>query len=175
MADPVIVTIKAEAVTIADAIKAQFLAAANLSYFDGRVTTFEDEMTLELAGAHPWVNINIEDVKIKAADNLDIRDYERHIYPVVLFFSNRAVCKADVKRGTKITTDGTPSGDPGLFDIYDDIQTAIKADPTFGGVVKRLPYSSEFASDVKQYQNGEYWVGRAAVMFEVYKDIFVKK
>lgn len=169
MADPVIVTIKAEAVTIADAIKTAFLSG--LTYFGTNIYAFEDEFTLEDSGIFPFMNINIEDAKITTAENANLQHIERHRYPVVVYFSVRNELKSVVKRGSQITTDGVLSGEHGLFDIYDDILGLLHSDPTFGGVVGRYPTAPEFSSNVGQYQDGSFWIGRAAMMFEVYKDI----
>jgi hypothetical protein len=139
---------------------------ADLSFFDDSdIHVFDDEPTLEAAGLFPYMNINIEDLKVTGADNMDIKQVERHQYAIKLFFSNRNRDKTLIK-----------IGDPGrvfmgLFDIYDAITAVIKKDPTFGGVVKNVPWASDFTNQLYQYRNDDYWIGRAMMMFSVYVDI----
>jgi len=86
--------------------------------------------------------------------------------------------------GTKITTTGSQSGThtlwynpdinfKGLFDIYDDFRVLINSDRTFGDVVTNAPWRPVFGSDVQKHISGEFWIGRAIIILEVYKDVFI--
>lgn len=169
MADPVILSLPSEAVGIVDAIKTIF--TSGLTYFDSKIYAFEDEFTLEDAGIFPFMNFDIADCKVVAAGNQSLQHFERHKYPIIIYFSVRNDIKSKIKRGSLISTDGVISGDRGLFDIFDDVLTLLKSDPTFGGVVDKCPYTPEFSTNVGQYQDGSFWIGRAAMIFEVYKDV----
>lgn len=156
----------AEAIIIAKAIQGVFRTDDYLSFFkDEDIYIFEDEPALEARGIFPYMNIDIGDIKITGADNQDIRDVERHIYPIRLFFSNRNRIKKYIKMGT--------TGFYGLFDIHDIIRQVIKKDPTFGGVVSNVPWASDFGTQVFQYSEGQFWIGRALMLFSVYKDITI--
>ena len=90
---------------------------------------------------------------------------ERRVYPIVILIGNRNKVKTLVKEGSGFFK--------GLFDIYDDIKTAIYQDLTFGEVVREFPWRPDFATDVSKHGNGEFWIGRAMIIFELYKDVML--
>jgi hypothetical protein len=174
MADPVILAVESEALEIAEAIQSVFRADADLSFVDDSdIYIFRDSMEIEALGMFPFVIINLDTCKITNADNQDIHDVERHKYPVQLLFSNRSVNRDDIIRGDLISTDGVLSGFYGLFDIHDVIRSVFHKDPTFGKVVKSGPYQSDFTTEVSYMQEGQYYIGRAQMVFEVYKDVLI--
>lgn len=160
---------KAEAVLIVERMQDVFKRDPALAYFEDRVTIFEDELELMDEGKFPYMNLVIQDIKKTAASNQIIQHVERHRYPIQLFFANRNESKPAIMIGDEAELF------KGLFNIYDDICKVIRKDPTFGEVVKDVPDAPEFTSAVYRYQEGQYYVGRALMMFEVYKDVIIKK
>ena len=157
-----------EAVTIADKIKTFLEGSAYLTFIK-KVSMFEDELEVEQAGFFPYINIDIQDMRAGDADNQDARTITRKTYPIILVYGNRHEMKQLIKKG-----DSTSSF-KGLFDIYDAIWASIKADHTLGGAVRSVLWNHELASEVVQHSGGgQFWTGRAALMFEAYKDIFLK-
>lgn len=130
------------------------------------LTMYEDIFTIEDSGKFPYINIDCEDIKIVDADNIDKRNLERHIMPVVFIFGVRNVKKSLIKKGD--------ASFKSLFDIFDDLKALIYSDPTFSKAVNSRNYRPDFTSDVSQQQDGQFWIGRAAMIFEVYKDVFLK-
>jgi hypothetical protein len=139
--------------------------SSTLSYMQSR-TLYEDEIAIEDSGKFPYLNIDARDVRIVDADNIDKRTMERMIIPVVFIFGNRNVKKSLIKTGSVSFKS--------LFDIFDDLKTVIDSDRTFGKVVNARNYRPDFTSDVSQQSDGQFWIGRAAMIFEVYKDVFKK-
>jgi hypothetical protein len=151
--------------TIMNGVHVALKNAAGLSYLKS-ITLYEDELDIEQKGLFPYLNIDARDIKITDAENIDKGTLERQTIPVVLIFANRNANKELIKKGN----DSFKS----LFDIYDDLKSVIYSDRTFGGVVNSRNYRPDFTSDVSQQQDGRFWIGRAAMIFEVYKDVFLK-
>lgn len=149
--------------TIITAISTALKAHASLTYITSW-TEYQDELELEKAGIFPFINLDLQDFKIEEADNMNPRHMERRIYPVIILYAVRHENKAYVKSGDGYSFKG-------IFDIFDDIRTAVNADRTFGGAVNKVPWRPMFSSDVSKHINGSQWIGRAAIVFEVYKDV----
>ena len=155
----------AEGIQIIDAIQATFQNSDELSFIEN-IVTFQNEIDLSSKGIYPFMILSIDGVKITAADNQDRRHIERHHYPIKVFFSNRNKEQELVLRG-----DDSFSG---LFDIHDNVRAVILRDPTFGGVVSKYPWMSDFANTVQNYEKDQYYIGRALMMFEVYLDKIIR-
>jgi len=152
-----------EANDIIQAISEQLQNYSTLNYIKSW-TEYEDELSLEDKANFPYVNFDLTDFRVERAGTLSEHQAERRIYPVIIMFSNWHKEKVKVKEGK--------GSFKGLFDIYDDIKAAIYQDLTFGEVVNKYPFRPDFATDISKHPNGEFWIGRAVIFFEVYKDVF---
>ncbi len=153
-----------EANDIVAAIYLQLCESDTLSYMH-TIDSYCDEIELEDAGCFPFLNIDIRDFRVEEAPTHNLKHMERRIYPIILTFANRHLVKKYIKSGY------TDESFKGLFDIYDDIRTVILTDRTFDDAVNSTVWTPTFASEVSQSLSGEFWTGRAGVVFEVYKDV----
>jgi len=150
-----------EAIDILDAMETQFRAASSLSYIQ-RHYQEEDPIDADAFGYFPYINLSISDLQVGDADNIASRFMERHTYPVIIMFANRHTKKRLVKTGD--------TNFKGVWDIYDDIITAIETDREFGGQVSRDPIKPDFSAVVEHNLENGLWVGRSVLIFEVYTD-----
>ena len=153
-----------EANDIIQAIKTQLDNYTGLDYLKS-LTVYEDEIDLEDKGLFPYINIDLMDFRVQDADNMSRHHMERRVYPVMFLIGNRDKLKSSIKEGS--------ASFKGLFKIYDDIKAAIYTDLTFSKTVREFPWRPDFASDVSKHENGEFWIGRAMIIFQVYKDVML--
>jgi hypothetical protein len=149
-----------EAVDIAKAIETQF-DCATLSYVKN-ITRFEEEIELVNEGVFPFINIRVESLSTGAAANLRKSDAERRTYGVVITFAVR-------NKKRKIAIEGS-SSEKGVWDVYEDIRTVVKTDLTFWGIVDDLPWKPDTSVDAVKFESDRHWIGRGAIVFDVYKD-----
>ena len=150
-----------EAMDILAAMETQFRASDTLSYIQ-RHYQEEDPIDADAFGYFPYINLSISDLRVEDADNIASRFMERHIYPVIIMFANRHDKKRFVKTGD--------TNFKGVWDIYDDIISTIETDQEFGGVVSKEPIKPDFSAVVEHNLESGLWIGRAALIFEVYTD-----
>lgn len=150
--------------TIVDAVYDQLDDYSSLSYVKS-LTKYQDEDYLEDQGLFPYINIDIYDYRVVNADNMEKFHMERRVYPIVITMGNRHKIKTEIKEG---------SGNfKGLFEIYDDIKAAIFSDLTFGGAVNEFPWRPDYSTVCYKHPNGEFWIGNAILIFELYKDVLL--
>ncbi len=155
-----------EAIDILHAIEDQLQAYAGLTGVSSW-TRNDDMNDVVLTGKFPLVNLSVNKLKIGNADDMNIRDYERHTYTIQIDFAVRSKSKTTALSGTA-TTDG-------IWDMWDDIQAGIRSNMTFAGKVTATVWKPDLIIDAVKIDDGAFWVGGAVATFDVYKDIYVKR
>jgi len=156
-----------EALEIAQSMYDYLTSKPSLEYI--YFSMFEDMMTLDEKGKYPFCNIEIDTIKYTNADNQDLTNMERHLYPVRLLMSNRNEAQKFIKLGDEGTSFKS------IFDIWEEIYAEIQLDRSFGNnEISSKPYRPVFICGIQQRPDGKFWLGRAMTIFEVYKDRFLK-
>ena len=150
-----------EATDIIDALSDQLEGSSYLADIN-RFEKYGLEMDMVRDGRFPWVNTKFGDpsMRVMNADNQRRYDYERHLYHIVITFAVRNKIKETAEENA--------------WDIYFNIKSAILSDVTFGGTVRNEPFSPQASIDVVNFESGEYWIGRGAIVFDVYQDVYMR-
>ncbi|PKL35871.1 MAG: hypothetical protein CVV44_20355 [Spirochaetae bacterium HGW-Spirochaetae-1] len=151
-----------DVIDLVKAIKTQLAAAPGLAYVK-HFDTSENENDLVKKGKFPWVNVKITNRRTTIAGSLSRRTHKRIICNVIITFSVRDVSfKNAMEGGTDIK---------GIWDLQNDIDTALDADLSFGDLVNKSPYDPDTATDAVSIDSGRFWIGRGATKFNVFSDV----
>lgn len=145
--------------------KLREILESSLTY--ANASGYEDANIEELVqlNKYPFFNITCEGWETTQPNNMSIRAVERNVINILIQCATRALTLQVAKQGD--------SGRIGIYEMLEDIWTAIRTNPNLDKTVDGyLPGSSVIIDVVEAEGNNErYFIGAAEMRIKLYKDI----
>ena len=116
---------------VANALRSQLVAYADLSYASDSGYVGEDVQSLVQYDKFPFFNIDPIGLVIEKVPNMDFDDLRRNVFEFSIIFAQMSV-----KKNIAINGDGTKVG---IMDFAQDLINGVLSDPELGKVVYGIP------------------------------------
>lgn len=148
---------------VLNALLNQLNSFSDLSYAHKYGYISRDPFELVEKNNFPFYNVFPGVKRVAATDNLSIKEFERHVYPVTIHFATASMLiNVAIMGDDKV-------GTIGILDLADDIWAAIILDRTLGGIVDGILPGYEAPWDMLKGESDNF-VAIGEIVVEFFKD-----